>query len=455
MPQQYLSTDPNAGEPVEQYLSTDPNAGEDMVVDDRGNPVFRSSVEEEADALRPSIGGFLGNVVSSGANFLQGVATPIMHPIETVQGLAHAVANPIDTGRALVGAAGQRYGSIDDALHTAYTDPVGVASDLSLIFGGGATAAKLAGKAGAAQKLGAVAQAANPLAIPAQAAAGVGRAAYGAAINPSRRIRRGFPGAVDEGYARNILPTEGGLARAENALEASAANTQGLLRHADDLGAPGVTMSQIAPSLAPVKAEAGKRYLLGRPDARPEVVDRAAALYRRNPLEQRLQDANVQKQTAQNLADAAFRAQERGAIIKDLDAMGDLKVAQAYRRAIEQNAASVGVHDIAASNTTTQSLIGLAQALEDATNQPSRLTHLMATLGGVGGVMGGGGIGGAVAYTGARLATAKPVMAGAGLLVGKGAAPALEHAQILRALAVIGALAQQEQGERDEEQQGP
>lgn len=412
-------------------------------------PTFRAVNERDAAGnavVRPSTGGFLENVVSSGVNFARNTAQPILHPIETVKGIVAAASQPTQTGRAMAAALKKRYGSIDAVLATAYNDPVGMASDLSLLFGGTARLAGLAGATKTSAAMRGAATVTNPLSVPADVTARTGRAAYGAAINPSRRIRQGFPGAVDEGFARNVLPTEGGLARTEAALEASAANTQGLLRQADAAGAPGVNVRrQVIPNLRDVATEANQRFRLGKPDERMDVTMRARALARRNPNEVPNVQANKLKQSAQGLADSAFRAQERGALIKDLDAMADLKVAKAYRAAIEQNAASVGVKDIGQSNARTQALIGLAQALEDATNQPSRLTHLMATLGGIGGGIGGGLPGGAAAYTAARIATAKPVMAATGIAVGKGGSAVLRNAQIVRALAVLQAASEQEQ----------
>ena len=374
-----------------------------------------------------------------------GIVSSVASPIDTVKGLVALASRPDITGRLLRDALVNRYGSIDAVLKTAYTDPVGMASDLSLTAGAASKAAQAAGFARSAHALSQAATALNPLSIPAQAAQQAGRGIYRAAINPSRRIRRGFPGALDEGFARNVLPTQGGLQQAEVAATRSSRHTKALLRQAEAAGAQPVMPNQIAPAFRQPIRIARTRVQLGKPDERPALVARARALVKANKAGTPLTQANVLKQEAQTLADSAFRAQERGALIKDLDAMADLKVAQHYRRAIEQNAATVGVTEIAQSNRRTQSLIGLAQALEDATQQPSRLTHLMATLGGVGGALAAGPGGGVGAYVAGRLATAKPAMAGSGLLLGKVGAGTLRHAQIARALAVIRALDEREQ----------
>lgn len=411
-------------------------------------PTFTAQNEKDASGnavVRPSVGGFAQNVLSSGVDFARAIATPVMHPIDTVKGIVTAAQQPGETGRALMAALNKRYGSVDALLGTAYNDPVGMASDLSLLFGGAARLAKLAGATRTADAMRTTATVANPLAIPSQLAQTTGRAAYGAAINPSRRIRQGFPGAVDEGYRRNVLPTEGGLTKTENALEASAGKTDQLIARANAAGAPRVTAGQITPAFDEPLAKNALRLKVGAADEGPHLRARRAQVKQQLQFGQPLTKANPIKREAQTLADTAFRAQERGALIKDLDALADLKVAQAYRKAIETNAASVGIRDIAQSNERTQSLIGLAQALEDATNQPSRLTHLMATLGGIGGATGAGLPGGAAAYAAARIATAKPVMAATGIAVGKGGSAALRNAQIVRALAVVKAALEQEQ----------
>lgn len=404
----------------------------------------------------PSVLGFGKNVVSSGLNMardLASVANP-MNWDDTAKGIVAAVQEPTLTGKLIRDAVMKRYGSVDAFLGTLYNDPVGAASDASLVIGGAASAASKLGATRNAMRMGQMAEALNPLAVPSVLAERGGRALYGAALNPSRRIRRSFPNAVDEGYARNVLPTETGLGRVEEALEQSARHTDDLLRQADAAGAPGVAnRTQIAPSLAEPMKEARRRVRLGKADETGDLAIRARALVRKNPNAIPLSEANDLKRSAQTLADNAYRARERGALIKDIDALADERVADAYRKAIEVNAASVGIEGVAESNRKTQALIGLAQALEDATQQPSRLTHLMSTLGAVTGGAAGGASGGAVAYGVGRLATAKPVMAGAGLAMGK-AGKKLRNAQIFRALSVLAASEQpEEQG--DQEEQGP
>lgn len=118
------------------------------------NPSMQNGTPES-----PSLGGFLGNVVSSGANFVGNVGNALLHPIQTVQNVGGAAVGGVqelggqqneNTAKFdnLVGYFKQRYGGVDNLLHTAYTDPVGLAADISTVLGVGG------GVAGAVSKVG-------------------------------------------------------------------------------------------------------------------------------------------------------------------------------------------------------------------------------------------------------------------------------------------------------------
>lgn len=409
----------------------------------------------EPPQLTPSLHDFLSNVVHSAGKFVEGVTAPVVHPKDFVNGLAK-LATPqgrSDAGNLLWNQLKDRYGSVDAILKTAYTDPIGFASDVSMLAGGAGAIAKAAGAADAATQLGRVSAILNPLTVPAKTGEWLGQTAYTAAINPSRYIRQAYPGAMKAGYEANILPTHGGSERVDPMLGQSSAQLQGRLTEAEAAGAPNVTADQITPAIDKPLARAALRENLGRGTGEvDELLDKQAAiewaLNKQGGLP--LTTANKVKQEAQNLAENAFNAQRKGQIIKDLDALSDQRVATAYKNAIANNAAAVGVTDINDINTRTQSLIGLGKALEQATNQPTRLTHLAAAMEGIGQAMAGGLPAGAVGYTATRLATAKPVMAAAGLIVGK-SATALRQAQIMRALSFLNDVSQK--GQSNEEQQ--
>lgn len=104
----------------------------------------------------PSVGGFAGNVVKSAANLAGNIGNAVLHPIQTVQNIGGAAVGGLqelggqqndNTAKFdnIVNFFKDRYGSIGQLEHTLYTDPVGVAADLSTVLSGGAA---LLGKAG-------------------------------------------------------------------------------------------------------------------------------------------------------------------------------------------------------------------------------------------------------------------------------------------------------------------
>jgi hypothetical protein len=137
-----------------------------------------------AAAAPPSVGGFLENVVSSGGKMFNDVATAVTHPLDTVDALTDVAAGAVEklipgeqkheqAANALGAHFVDRYGGMDQFLNTLYTDPVGVAGDLSTVLGGGAAAFKVTAKAAQLAKLGRAAEAAT---VVSEALAGAGAA---------------------------------------------------------------------------------------------------------------------------------------------------------------------------------------------------------------------------------------------------------------------------------------
>jgi hypothetical protein len=138
-----------------------------------------------------SVGGFLGNVGSSYVKTLEGLGQQILHPIDTanavVDTLAGAVQNvlpkavvdfihenepaalaqadkhAVEVANAVGGDYKRKYGSFEALANTLYTDPVGAAADLSMLFTGGASATRKAGMANTASGLTTAAAYTNPL----------------------------------------------------------------------------------------------------------------------------------------------------------------------------------------------------------------------------------------------------------------------------------------------------
>lgn len=120
------------------------------------------------DEFNPSLGGFAGNVVKSGANFIGNTADALLHPIRTVQDLGGTAVGALqelggqeneNTAKfdALKNYFVQKYGGVENIERSLYQDPISVLSDLSTIFAGGAGAAGAIGKLGTLAKAGEVA----------------------------------------------------------------------------------------------------------------------------------------------------------------------------------------------------------------------------------------------------------------------------------------------------------
>lgn len=134
------------------------------------------------------------NAPSSAVQFGRDVVEPFLSPVETAKSafnLGKSVlgkAGIIDADPELANQVGQhfvnRYGSVDNAMRTFSTDPVGMASDVAgLLTGGGALAAKAAAKAPriarAAQVVESAGRMVDPLNVATKAAKGTGAAAAG------------------------------------------------------------------------------------------------------------------------------------------------------------------------------------------------------------------------------------------------------------------------------------
>lgn len=130
---------------------------------DPSNPSSVGNIQNQnpitGDQSQPSVGGFAQNVVKSGANLLGNVGNALLHPVQTIQNVGSAAVGGLQelggqendntqTFDRLTGFFKDRYGGIDNLKHTLYTDPVGVAADISALLSGGAGLAGAVGKAG-------------------------------------------------------------------------------------------------------------------------------------------------------------------------------------------------------------------------------------------------------------------------------------------------------------------
>ena len=164
---------------------------------------------------KKSVGGFLGNVVRSGAGLVKDIGEAVIHPVQTVKNLGKTAVGGVEKlipGQqeyeqnfdALTGFFKERYGSLDAIKETVYNDPIGFAADLSTMLGGGGTLLKAGGTISRASKvakagefLSKTGELVNPLVaptevakavIPRQAASAAAMKLYQSALKPSTRL---------------------------------------------------------------------------------------------------------------------------------------------------------------------------------------------------------------------------------------------------------------------------
>lgn len=132
---------------------------------------------------KKTVTGFLGNIVKSGANLVKDTLGAISNPVETTKAITNTSLGGIakvvpgrqaqeDQFDALVSFYKERYGSIDKLKETAYSDPVGFASDIATFAGGAGVAAKVGNFGKAAE----VASTVNKFTDPLQAATAIPKA---------------------------------------------------------------------------------------------------------------------------------------------------------------------------------------------------------------------------------------------------------------------------------------
>lgn len=192
-----------------------------------------------------SLPGFISNAGSSAANFAGNIAKAVTSPRQTLSTLSDVAQGgmvrgaqalgvkdgwtPEAEGRgqkfdAVIGSYKERYGSPAKAAQTLYEDPVGVASDVSMVAGGAglmAGAARLPRVANAAH---AVSKATNPLsavkALPKPNIDALSKRMYQSALKPSSKDGLG---SIDEmtnaGLEAGIPVSRGGLDKTRAAID--------------------------------------------------------------------------------------------------------------------------------------------------------------------------------------------------------------------------------------------
>lgn len=197
-----------------------PGVGNVEFPDSMSDEQISAQIQQQSKPAAPaekSVGGFLGNVLSSGANLATQAASAVLHPIDTANAVIDLGAGVVEKALpgeqahernvdALVNHFTGRYGSIDAAKEALYNDPMGVVADLSTLLGGAGAVAKgvqLGAKAAGAAK---VATTAGKVAQGARTAA--------AATDPlgmaARGVQAGSKAVIPAGTAAKLY--EGALA---------------------------------------------------------------------------------------------------------------------------------------------------------------------------------------------------------------------------------------------------
>lgn len=386
-----------------------------VYLDDNGEPIQsaksntgQSTADLQAANLKgradlPSTEGFIGNIATSGKKFLTDAVSGIPALAKMAGGVLQAGVDPataathagslMQAAPRMLKLAGQgvkdRYGSVDNALGTAYHDPVGAAADVSTVAGGLGAAAKAGGASKIARVLEGASELSNPLTIP-------GKLAPGAAHEAANTLVRGTlrpPAALREDFGGSKAMADAVLqdrtysaANAQKKLTGSVAQADSMLADAQAAGTPGVSRVKLARSvLGEPKDTAKLRTRLGVPDATPDLTETAKAIFKNNPSDIPLTDAQSMKREAGKLA------YEAGVDNNTVKKAAEKAKAGALRQGIKDRVPAVGPV-----NQRSERLLGSQQAFSAAEDRPRALTNTLSALGAGAGFAGGGPAGAAI-----------------------------------------------------------
>lgn len=227
----------------------------------------------------------------------------------------------------------------------------------------------------------------------------LGGGLYRVALRPSKAVQQEFPNVVQTGLKEALAVTRRGAAKAGERTAASARHADDLLATAERMGAPKVQPRQVISELRPVRDTLTKRADLGLPNEVPALAQRAKTFAAKHQGGIPLTKAQSLKREAQDVADTAFRAQERGAVIKSDEMLANKAMAKGLRKSIEGIVPAVGPV-----NQRTRDLVGVTQALEDSSARNLVFDRLVGAGAGFAGGMGAGQGDVKTGLTGAALA---------------------------------------------------
>jgi hypothetical protein len=361
---------------------------------------YQPPKQEAAAPEGKSVSGFLGNVASSGGKFLKDTVTGLPAVAKLLGNGAQMVTNPlgsVDQYRGLVAAlpgvasavkegAQQRYGGMEQIKNTLYTDPVGVLSDVSTVMMPAKAGLKAGGFSKLAKIAGTVERVTNPMTtiggVTEAVTRPVARTVVRGTLRAPAAVREDFGGgkAVADAVLKDRVYSE---ASAGRKLDRSVAQADNMIADAQAAGTPGVSRVAVARSvLGEPKQTAQLRTRLGVPDETSALTDTAKAIFKNNPSDIPLTDAQSMKREAQKLA------YEAGADNLTVKKAAETAKAGALREGIEAR-----VPAVKPANEQSQRLLGSKLAFQAAEDRPRALTNFLSILGGGAGFAGGGPVG--------------------------------------------------------------
>jgi hypothetical protein len=205
----------------------------------------------------------------------------------------------------------------------------------------------------------------------------------GVALLP-KGIKQAFPNLAETGFREGVALTRRGAEKAERAIGESAGTADAMIASAQAGGAKPIAPIEVLRELRPVGQKIRTQEGLGLPSEMPALMTRAKSFMGRGPLD--LQQAQALKKEAQDLATTAYKARDKGAVINSIEALTNEGQARGLRKGLESRVPGLG--DV---NARTQSLIGVRDAAEHASQTGHVLPRVLGAIG-LGGAAGPAGM---------------------------------------------------------------
>ena len=196
----------------------------------------------------------------------------------------------------------------------------------------------------------------------------------GTALLP-KTLKQQYPNIAARGFEEGVALTKRGADKAGALATQSRQQADTLIAAAEKGGASPVTPREVVREFRPVAQKMRNQTALGLPNDTPALAQRAKAFASQNQGGIPLTKAQALKREAQDLADTAYKARDRGAVINSMEALTNESQARGLRAAIERRVPAVGPV-----NARTQELMGVLRGAEHA----SGTGHVLSRLGGVG-----------------------------------------------------------------------